>query len=288
MNPFFRICTQRSFDVRSTSVGTSKVTRSRQKMITSQPFVLDDRNQGVALSKRGRPAGAGTGATIFLGLFFTPFILAGIWVAGACITSTIEWWQLQQNGVDITAKVMNLEITEDSDGDDTYYATYRFALNTAEGYHAYAKTKRVNKQIYYTLEKGGSAAVRYLKSDPTISRVGGLETYPSEAIFFGCFALFWNLIVGAVIWGFTHNLSLDREFATKSQLLDGTLTHASSTLDSDDDLLLKLTYQFRSPKGDIISGNISRVCNDRRGQPMPVIGTPIVVAYISEKKHRLL
>jgi hypothetical protein len=209
-------------------------------------------------------------------------------VTGACITSTIEWWQLQQNGVDITAKVMNLEITEDSDGDDTYYATYRFALNTTEGYHAYAKTKRVNKQIYYTLEKGGSVVVRYLKSNPNVARVGGAETFPSEALFLGGFALFWNLIVGAVLWGFTHNLSLDREFATKSQLLNGTLTHASKTFDSDNDLWLKLIYQFHTPDGEILSGNISSMRNDLKEKPMPVIGTPVVVAYISEKKHRLL
>jgi Protein of unknown function (DUF3592) len=256
-------------------------------MITAQPFVLDDRNKSVALSKRGRPAGQGKGAAIFFGLFFTPFVLVGIFVTGASIDNAIEWWQLQQNGIDISAKVMNLEVDEDSDG-DTYYATYRFGLNTTEGYRAYAKTKSVGKQIYYTLEKGGSVVVRYLKSNPNIARVGGAETMPSGAISLGIFALIWNLIVGLLIWAFMRGFLLDREFATKSQLLNGTLTHASHTLDNDDDLWLKLTYQFHTPKNEIISGTISRIHNDLKGKPMPVIGTPVVVAYIDEKKHRIL
>jgi Protein of unknown function (DUF3592) len=256
-------------------------------MISSQPFVLDHRNQSVALSKRGRPAGQGKGAAIFFGLFFTPFVLVGVCVLGASIDKTIEWWQLQQDGIDISAKVMNLEVDEDSDG-DTYYATYRFALNTTEGYRAYAKTKSVGKQIYYTLEKGGSVIVRYLKSNPNISRVGGAETFPSEALTFGGFALIWDSIVGVVIWAFVRGFLLDREFATKSQLLSGTLTHASKTLDSDDDLQLKLIYQFRAPDGEIISGNVSSTRNDLKGQPMPAIGTPVVVAYIDKKKHKIL
>jgi hypothetical protein len=256
-------------------------------MITSQPFVLDDRNQSVALSKRGRPAGPHKGAAIFLGLFFTPFILVGLWVAAASIDSAIEWFQLQQNGIDVAAKVMNLEVDEDSDG-DTYYATYRFALNTVDGYHAYAKTKSVGKQIYYTLEKGGSVAVRYLKSDPNISRVGGAETFPSEALFLGGFALFWNLIIGLVVWGFTHNFFLEREFAQKSRLLDGTLTQVSTHLDSDDDLQVKLTYQFRAPDGEVVYGNISQVNNNLKGKIMPTLGTPVIVAYIDKRKHRIL
>lgn len=256
-------------------------------MHTSQPFVLDDRNQSVALSKRGRPPSQGKGAAIFFGLFFTPFVLVGIFVTGASIDSAIEWWQLQQNGINIPATVTKLEVDEDSDG-DTYYATYRFALNTTEGYRAYSKTKSVGKQIYYTLEKGGQLAIRYLKSNPNISRVGGTETLPTEALSLGGFALFWNLIVGAVIWGVTRSFWLDLQFATKSQLLDGTLTQSRTNLDSDDDLWVDLTYQFRSPNGEMISGNISRIRNDLKGNIVPVIGTPVVVAYVDKKKHKLL
>ncbi len=256
-------------------------------MITSQPFVLDSRNQSTALNKSGRPASEAKSPIVFLTLFFIPFISVGLGLAGASIHSAFEWWQIQQSGENITAKVMNLRIDEDSDG-DTFYATYRFSLNTDEGYRAYSKTKNVGKQLYYTLEKGGPIAIRYLKSDPNTSKVGTSESLPGEALALGGFALVWNAIIGTAVWAFFYNVWLDQQFAAKSQLLSGTLTQVSTLLDSDDDLQLKLTYQFHSPDGDILSGNISRISNDLKGKTMPVIGTPVVVAFLDKKRHRLL
>jgi len=256
-------------------------------MITAQPFVLDERNQGVALSKRGKPAGESLGAAIFLGLFFIPFILVGIGVVLGSIHSAIEWGQMQQSGVVTFATVTQLKIDEDSEG-DTFYASYRFSLSNAQGYHAYSKTKSVGKQLYYTLEKGGPIPIRYLKSDPNISRVGASETLPGEAIALGGFALLWNSIIGSIVWAFSYGFWLERQYATKSQLLDGTLTQVTTELDSDSDLQLKLSYQFHSPDGEVLYGNSSRTRNDLKGKAMPTYGTPVVVAFVDKKIHRLL
>lgn len=258
-----------------------------REMITAQPFVLDERNQGVALSKRGKPAGESLGATIFLGLFFIPFIVVGIGLVLGSIQSAIEWGQMQQSGIVTSATVTQLKIDEDSEG-DTFYATYRFSLSNAQGYHAYSKTKSVGKKLYYTLEKGGPLPIRYLKSDPNISRVGASEPLPGEAIGLGGFALLWNAIIGTIVWFLIHGFWLDRQYATKSQLLDGTLMQATTELDSDSDLQLKISYQFHAPDGEILYGDSSRTRNDLKGKAIPTYGTPVVVAFVDKKIHRLL
>ena len=94
-----------------------------------------------------------------------------------------------------------------------------------------------------------------------------------------------NIITGIAgpIAGFVQ-----RQRRPVRHVIKGQLVACSGKVDDDGDFALKLRYRFRSPSGQILTGQTSQIRNDLKGAKLPKPGTRIAVYYRSDQSYLLL
>ena len=84
---------------------------------------------------------------------------------------------LEDEGVVTTATVVEKHISEDDDGDETYYVTYAFSAYASSaslpevGTQQMQRKESVPYEIFAQLEEGGTVEVIYAPSNPKVARV---------------------------------------------------------------------------------------------------------------------
>ncbi len=79
---------------------------------------------------------------------------------------------LEGEGVVVAATVAARSISENDDGDETYYVTYTFNAQAANGESLPVKRKEsVPYALFARVEDGGRIEVIYARSDPTVARM---------------------------------------------------------------------------------------------------------------------
>ena len=94
-------------------------------------FLIDPANRRIL----DRKAGSSSGALVRLGcVIFVPGFMAiiGLFVLTLIISQWTQFTSLSRLGIVTTGEVTGRDISEDSDGDDTYYVMFRFLANGQE------------------------------------------------------------------------------------------------------------------------------------------------------------
>ena len=108
-----------------------------------------------------------------LSLIFTFSLLLSCGVAGFFQARAIrETRLLEAEGTVTSATVVAKKITENDDGDETYYVTYAFGASSPEAETQHVQRKEsVPYAVFVQAEEGGSIDVIYAPSDPKVARV---------------------------------------------------------------------------------------------------------------------
>ncbi|MGC9397092.1 MAG: DUF3592 domain-containing protein [Anaerolineae bacterium] len=79
---------------------------------------------------------------------------------------------LEDEGVVTTATVVEKHISEDDDGDETYYVTYAFGASSPEaGTQRVQRKESVPYEIFAQFREGGKVEIIYAPSDPKVAHV---------------------------------------------------------------------------------------------------------------------
>lgn len=106
-------------------------------------------------------------------LIFAFSLLLTCGVAGFFQVHAIRETQLLgAEGVVTAATVVEKKITEDDDGDETYYVTYTFNVSSPEaGMQQVQRKESVPYEVFVYVAAGGQIEVIYARSDPQVVRV---------------------------------------------------------------------------------------------------------------------
>ncbi|HLV36607.1 MAG TPA: DUF3592 domain-containing protein [Spirillospora sp.] len=248
-------------------------------------FLLQPANKAFLLGKRriiSTFSGFGLGCG---GLFMLPFLAVGIFVL---VLAVIEWRNyhlLNTTGVVVQGTYTGRhQVVDDDDGDITYYADYEYLVNDT----IYTGDHSVSRELYNRVEPGMRVDIRYVPSDPAISRIEGTNGI-EEALFFTVFAAFWNLISWAIFAGMIVSFRRDRRLSRLGKLVRGELLNATSRRDSDGDYHVTVEYSFVPPDGgDVIFKKQSAQRNDLKNKPLPAKGSPVMVLYKDRRHFKML
>ena len=129
---------------------------------------------------------------------------------------------LESEGVVVTANVTARSISEDDDGDETYYVSYTFVAPSGE---AIKRKESVPYRMFAQVEEGGQIDAIYARSDPKVARLmanytpGRVSYLP--AIIGGIVGLVALLLALAFSRAYRNAVRLDAEgFSTWVQVLD--------------------------------------------------------------------
>ncbi|HEY1014487.1 MAG TPA: DUF3592 domain-containing protein [Herpetosiphonaceae bacterium] len=253
------------------------------------PFVFHPRNRDFTLGLKPRPSHGGAFTLISL-LFLAPFILAGLFLIVAVAREWTVLRQLTAGGATTQGVVLGKRIVEDSEGDD-HYVRYGFRAMSEGHPREFVAERTVRREQYEQLRVEGPVAVRYYAADPALSRVEG--AYGSGLpTFLTCFAAFWNLCIGGLTYAAIRERRDYRLLRERGVVIDGIITNAEGSTDSDGDYNLTVHYQFwpagAAPGGTVLAGKESQVRNDLKALGAPPPGTPVRIWYAAPALFRLI
>jgi hypothetical protein len=222
----------------------------------------------------------GYGCTL---LFMLPFLLAGI----ALLVGGL--WQFQKDtslnaaGVVTTGRYIDRYTSTDSDDDTSYYVVVQFQHQGQN----YTHTQSVSNDYYNRAEQGGKTNIRYLPTDPTNASLADYNSSPALPLI--GFGVLWNVAIVWIIWNIRRTMRQNRTLALEGRLVDGNIVAAKGKTDSDNDYIVTVEYDFRSPgSGQRITKRESATRNDLKGEPLPGVGAPVKVLYRDDRHFKLL
>lgn len=236
----------------------------------SEPFLLDPAHRAYAegRAKTLRPRG-----WLIALVFAVGFLGAGsifvVWLGR-------EWWtfaRLKLHGADAVGVVTLLKHYKDTDN-DSHRAEYAFEV----GSDRYSGGGQIRGATYAALREGGPIHVRYLPSDPTVSRSEGAAWQGSFALgIMTAFMAVWLAIPLALLYGVVTGLSLRARLTRDGTLVRGRILDVKVEYDSDNDLNLTLRYSFQPPLAPAAEGTASAVRNDLKRGAVPRAGAEVLV-----------
>lgn len=133
---------------------------------------------------------------------------------------------LENEGVVARATVTEKRISEDDDGDETYYVTYTFGAQSSDaGLQQVKRKESVHYEVFAQVEEGGRLDVIYARSDPKVARI--LANYESGKVSYlpifvgGIIGLVEALLAAAFYRRFQNAVRLDAEgIPTTATVLD--------------------------------------------------------------------
>jgi len=108
-----------------------------------------------------------------LWLFFAFSALLGFGLGGFFQYRTIRNVRLlEREGVTAYATITQTHISEDDDGDETYYVTYNFDAQSPDvGFQQVKRKESVPYEVFLRAEEGGKIDILYARSDPKVARI---------------------------------------------------------------------------------------------------------------------
>ncbi|MCC7174180.1 MAG: DUF3592 domain-containing protein [Bryobacterales bacterium] len=151
-----------------------------------------------------------------------------------------------------------------SGGDARYLASYEFEA----GARTYRRSARLSRAVWRTLESGGRREVRYVETNPEISRLEGLERPAAIPLWL---APLVGVILPAAAFFILRDLAAKRRLLEEGRTAAGMVTRLGRKTDKG----RLVYYAFLTLGGSLAEGKFGPVRN--RTAPEP--GTPLTVLY---------
>lgn len=194
----------------------------------------------------------------------------------------LDWFRLRQSGITVGGTVTALH----SDG-GRYRVVYRF--DTAHDVETIAQTSEqsVTSDAYNRMQVDDRVSVTYWPDDPAVAQIDAVnpdhvqrDRQALAAMALGVIALLFASL--GLVWRQAGHRPDPR-------IVPGRIVACQGRVDADGDYKLAVRYRFTSPaSGKPVNGQQRQIRNDLRKSAPPEAGTPVMVAYRSDRQHRLL
>lgn len=248
---------------------------------STQLFLANKHNAKFLMGKAKHPASLSNLALGCFLPFLSIFVLVGLFMLGYGVVELKNAYDLKQDGVVTTGKMVANRYYENSEG-DSHYLTYRFIAND----QIYQKEQSVKEALYDDFEAGAPIQIRYIPSNPAKSRIEGTG---NMGLFFLGFGGCWLSFTLFMVWGIISGAVKNHLLARKGYLINGHVVSAKCHKDSDDDYYIDLKYRYISPEtAEVVHKRHRFIANERKKEPLPAQGTPLIILYRSEEHHQVL
>jgi hypothetical protein len=223
-------------------------------------------------------------AATLLGLFF--IILAGLFLV-VQQREIDEAAQIDRAPLEVDGRVTRLETDNDPEN-RTYYVHYQFRSGNETLFTA---RQDVSSQYYRTLQNNQTIRVRYYAENPSISELIDSPKDRSVNLITVIFGIvFMGIGIATIVmgWRSPSEQALFKEFNEKGTLIIGRIQSIKAENDSEGDYEITISYSFTDPdhRNHVINHRIYN--NTLRGQPLPPLQTPVLVAYLNSKQFKLV
>jgi hypothetical protein len=197
------------------------------------------------------------------------------------IAAKLEWQSFRQNGIAVSARIVDLDsdLGQDSDGESVVTYKLRYAFEVPEGGRRYERQVPLGEGDFKRLQGRQTVDVIYRPADPSFSRL------PSEvpaagwtgADLAGLFCCGGLPILVPLLALLTERGM--RQRLAGGQVLGGEVVTCTGTYDGDHDFQVTLTCRFRTPRGREVELTRRAQRNDLSPERLPAPGTPVLARY---------
>jgi hypothetical protein len=137
-------------------------------------------------------------------------------------------------------------------------------------------------------QPGTTIQVRYLRIDPSVTRVVDLQ-YPQESsynifLFGPLVAVIYIVILLGGQYGIARLHAVRKRLQSGYLLLEGEIV----SIDFKGSYRVKVKYQFTSPLQKPMTGTTTAYRQDLKDAVLPPVGTPVAVLYADDQAHMVL
>lgn len=219
------------------------------------------------------------------------FILASLLIPIALTFWLWDYWRFGTSGIDVIATITECQIQQQGEDGSAPSIVYAYTFN--------GKTYKNRHTVWWRAVNcddfpiGTRLDAQYLLRDPSHSRITDAD---ANTTLFWSITQFAGIICGGVLMiGFTSlgimeviKYILARRsyplLRKKSILLEGEIIKAEHKKRGEyNDLhYVKITYEFETPDGRILTRSLSRRREDLKDKELPAAGTPVTVLYADD------
>lgn len=218
---------------------------------------------------------------IFAAVVFSISLISGIW----------DFWRFETSGVNTVAVVTQCQMQPQGENNYAPELNYIYTVNSLDYENSHTITGRALDCDDFPI--GTTLEARYLLNNPSHSKITQTEANPTlgyRIFFYSGFACFSVFMVAFVIWGLTDVIEYiiaRRNYPIllkKGVLLDGEIVKAEREIRGRYTKFhyVKITYEFETPDGRILTRSLSRRREDLKGKELPAAGTPVTVLYADD------
>ncbi len=227
------------------------------------------------------PGMADGGCTLIFSLFWSSISLVFfIAVLAGFAVELRAYLLLKASGVPTEAMVVDRRIETDSDGDDSYYVTYKYKVPAAKGDYQYlTREQSVNRKTYQALPPESRTTVLFAPSDPSVARLESRFRAPYLLLGVAAFA---GLFVAIGLFLFRSgwkSIAQARALSRHGQSVQGTLLDRWTDTDSDGDRVYCVAYRF-IPLGH---PQVTKAEYNRAAYDSLLPGDPVWIRYLPDR-----
>lgn len=251
---------------------------AREHWAWREPFLLNPSNAPLVEQERERRARRRkTGRWTFLAGAVLLLLMAVMW--GVLVPYWARWFSYWQDGVSIQGVVEE----RSQPAENVYRLRVRYPLNEIE----YVAEQRVTRAEFERLVEGSPVTVIVRPDDPAEpwlrarSPEGWLRNWLTALV--AALTLLALLLMLSAIRRRRRALRIEAP-----AILTGQLIACEGVMDEDGDYKVRVSFRFRSPSGQTLTGQARQIRNDLRSRPLPPVGAPVAVYYRHDRSYRLL
>ena len=243
-----------------------------------EPFLLNPSNAPLVEQERERRARRRkTGRWTFVAGALLLLWVAVIW--GALVPYWVRWFEYERDGVNVPGVVEERL----QPGENDYRVRYRYTVGDSD----YMGEQRVTRAEYDRLAEGVPVTVIVLPDKPADAWLvantpeGWLRNWLTALV-----AALTGLALSLLLLAITRRRRAMRIEAPA--ILTGQLIACEGAVDDDGDYKVRVSFRFRSPSGQTLTGQARQIRNDLRTRPLPPVGAPVAVYYRNDRSYRML
>jgi hypothetical protein len=250
----------------------------REQWVWREPFLLNPSNAPLVEQERERRARRRkVGRWTFVAGAALLLVVAVLW--GVLVPFWARWFDYERNGVNVPGVVEERVQPEDN----FYQVRYRYTVNGVD----YTATQRVTRDEFDRLSEGAPVTVIALPGKPAEPWLAA--NTPEGRLRNWLTALVAALTLLALLLMLSAILRRRRALRIEAPaILTGQLLACEGAEDDDGDFKVRVSFRFRSPSGQTLTGQARQIRNDLRARPLPPVGAPVAIYYRHDRSYRML